>query len=115
MINRGLIIKEKWANKILNKDKSIEIRGSSTKNIGRIGIIISGTKQIYGEATLYKAIRLNEETYYKLKDKHKLDISYEELLKTYKKPHAWYLKDVKKYNKPKPYNHKPGCVIWVKI
>eukprot|EP00435_Cladocopium_sp_Y103_P046798 s1761_g13.t1 len=51
----ALIIKEKWALKLLNGEKSWEIRGSSTAKRGTIAIAISGTGKLYGEITLVDA------------------------------------------------------------
>ena len=39
----ALIVKEKWALKLLNGEKTWEIRGSSTSKRGKIAIAISGT------------------------------------------------------------------------
>lgn len=112
---KGLIIKEKWANLILNGDKSIEIRGSKTNIRGKIGIIKSKTKKVFGETELYDCKELDEKMFNEYKQKHKLDITWEELLTIYSKPYAWFLKDVIKYDKPISYNHKQGCVIWVNL
>ena len=45
---KGLIIKSKWADLILNRDKTIELRSSNTNIRGTIGIIKSGSKKVYG-------------------------------------------------------------------
>ena len=45
----ALIVKEKWALKPLNGEKTWEIRGSSTSKRGKIAIAISGTGKLYGE------------------------------------------------------------------
>ena len=51
----ALIIKAKWALKLLNGEKTWEIRGSSTTKRGTIAIAISGTGKLYGEMTLADA------------------------------------------------------------
>eukprot|EP00435_Cladocopium_sp_Y103_P051669 s737_g16.t1 len=51
----ALIVKEKWALKLLNGEKSWEIRGSSTSKRGTIAIAVSGTGKLYGEITLVDA------------------------------------------------------------
>lgn len=113
---KGLIIKPKWADLILDGFKTVEVRGSNTKIRGKIGIIKSGSKQVYGTANLFDCIEMDELTFNSVYRKcHRLDISYDELLKIYPRPYAWCLKDVKKFDSPIPYEHKLGCVIWVNI
>lgn len=112
---KGLIIKPKWAELILNGEKTLEIRGSRTNTRGRIGIIKSGSKKVYGTAELNDCIKLTEDNYDTLRDFHKLDISYEELLEIYKNPQAWVLSKAEKYEVPVDYEHKRGCIIWVNI
>lgn len=112
---KGLIIKPKWANLILSNKKNWEIRGSNTKIRGRIGIIISGTKHVYGTVELVDSIKLTKDQFDQYKDNHKLDISYEELLKIYKTPYAWVMQNIVVFDKPVKYNHKLGCVVWVNL
>ena len=113
---KGLIIKEKWANLILNGDKTIEIRSSNTKHRGKFGIVISGTKKVWGTAELVDAIPLTKELFeVELKDKHKVDLSFNELTDLYPKPYGWVIKNVEKFDEPIPYNQKKGAIIWVNI
>ena len=112
---KGLIIKPKWADLILDGIKTIEVRGSKTSIRGEIGIIKSGSKQVYGTATLFHCAELGESEFNNWKERHKLNISYEDLLKIYPKPYAWCLTNIKKFDTPIPYEHKQGCVIWVNI
>ena len=114
-ISKGLIIKPKWADLILDGYKTIEIRGSRTKIRGDIGIIKSGSKKIYGKANLYDCTELSKEDFNELRDKHLVNISYDELLKIYPNPYGWFLKDAKIFKKAMPYMHKKGCVIWVNL
>lgn len=110
---KGLIIKQKWAELILNGLKTMELRGNNTKIRGTIGIVISGTKQVYGTVDLIDCLPLNKEYYENNKEKHKVNLRYEEL--PYKNTYGWILENHKLYDKPIPYNHKKGCVIWVNI
>ena len=112
---KGLIIKPKWADLILNKEKTIEIRGNNTKIRGTIGIIKSGTKKIFGTVELIDSEELTREKFNLWKDKHKLDISYDELIETYPRPYAWHLSEATKYDAPISYKHKQGCVVWVNL
>lgn len=110
---KGLIVKPKWADLILNGEKTIELRGTSTKIRGKIGIIKSKTGQIFGEVEIIDSIELTEEMFNKLKDEHKVYCTRAEI--PYKKLYGWILKNPTVYEKPKNYTHKQGCVIWVNI
>lgn len=109
----GLIIKKEWADMILSGEKTIEIRGSYTTIRGRIAIIISGTKKIWGTAYLSKVYEFDKKMYEELKNEHKVNLKYENI--GYKNPHGWALEKAIKFKEPIPYNHKKGCVIWVKL
>ena len=67
---KGLIIKEKWLNKIFNQEKTWEIRGNNTTIRGKIYLIQSGTKHIYGECELIDCIKLTLQNYQTNTDKH---------------------------------------------
>ena len=111
-MNRALIVKKKWLDKILSGEKRWEIRGSNTNIRGVIGLIESGSGVIMGECELYDSdyvwdlwSRLSVEQHMVI---NKSDINY-------KNPHVWKLKNAKRYNKPTPYTHPQGAVVWVKI
>lgn len=110
---KGLIIKQKWAELILNGFKTMELRGNNTKIRGTIEIIISGTKQVYGTVDLINCLPLDKESYNNDRDRHKVDLKYEFL--PYKNTYGWILENPKLYDNPIPYNHKKGCAIWVNI
>lgn len=112
---KGLIIKPKWAELILQGKKTIEVRGNKTNIRGTIGIIESGSKKVFGTAELFHCTEFTKEKFEIWRNEHKLDITYIELLKIYPKPWAWCFTDIKKYDEPKTYKHKQGCVIWVNI
>lgn len=112
---KGLIIKHKWAELILQGKKIIEVRGNKTKIRGTIGIIESGSKKVFGTAELFHCTELTKDKFEILANGHKLDITYEELINIYPKPWAWCFKDVIEFDEPKPYKHKRGCMIWVNI
>jgi hypothetical protein len=115
MKGKGLIIKPKWVDLILSGEKTIEVRGSKTNIRGEISIIKSGSKQIYGTVELFHCVELNKRNFEIWKDRHKLEISYDELLKIYPKPYAWCFTNIRKFGLPIEYEHKQGCVIWVNI
>lgn len=110
---KGLIIKEKWLNKIFSGKKTWEIRGSNTKIRGKIYLIQSGTKHIYGECDIIAVKKLTLEDYQINIDKHCIKQGIEQL--PYKNTYTWIISNVKRYENPKPYKHPIGAVIWVNI
>jgi len=110
-IERALIVKNEWLDKIFNEGKVWEMRSFKTKITGRIGLIESGTGLIVGETTIIgcfpNPIPKKESLirYHKVEDLKLLD----------RWKYAWQLKDSKRYDNPIPYNHPQGAVVWVKI
>jgi len=108
-IERALIIKKVWLDKIFNEGKVWEMRSSRTYIRGRIGLIESGTGLIIGEADLIDSHSISRHPslikYHKVEDV--------ELLRKWR--YAWVLKNAKRYGKPIPYKHPQGAVIWVKL
>ena len=112
-MKRALIIKKKYLDRILDNGKVWEMRSSKTKITGRIGLIESGSGLIVGEVDLIGCGNaLNDECAALLTaDSHQVDdIS---LIEKWKYP--WLLENAKRYDKPIPYKHPKGAVIWVKI
>lgn len=108
---KGLIIKDPWITKILNGEKTWEIRGSRTKTRGTVALIKSKTGMIYGAVDIVDCIPLTFYEWHSNKEKHCVEYSAID----YEKPHAWVLENPKIYPEPIPYKHKPGCVIWVNL
>lgn len=110
-----LIIKPNWGTKILNGEKTWEIRGSDTKKRGRVALAFSRTGKKYGEAELTASIRLTENMWKSGFDKHCIcGMSWAELLEVYKHPHAWVFEKPAWYEEPIAFTPHPGAVIWVK-
>ena len=110
-MKKGLVIKEKWLDKIFDEGKVWEMRTSSTKIRGTIGLIQSGSGLIIGKADIIDSFRinLNERNF----DKHRVDIDDLHLLGKWR--YAWVLDNVEKFDEPIPYKHPQGAVIWVKL
>lgn len=114
-MNDILIIKRKWLDKIFHGGKCLEIRGSNTNKRGLIDLAESGSSFVRGYCTLENSYPIQDEEHWeKLKEFHQVDLSWEEIKKRYKKPHAWVFVNIHEYNEPKPYIHPQGAVIWVK-
>lgn len=109
---KGLIIKQKWLNKIFSGDKTWEIRSSNTNIRGKIYLIQSGTKHIYGECEIVNSVKIDLTTY-KNSTKHCITSNLDAL--PYKNTYAWVICNAKKYEIPIPYKHPMGAVIWVNI
>lgn len=114
MPKKGLIIKKRWLDLILSGQKVWEIRGSNTKNIGLIGLIESGTGKIIGTAELTAIRALTLKEYQESQSFHCIP---EGLTQTapYKNIYAWELKNAVRFEKPIPYSHPQGAVIWVNL
>lgn len=110
-MKRALIVKKEWLDKIFDEGKVWEMRTTRTTIRGKIGLIESGSGMIVGEVELIgcspKPIPPDRSliVYHKVEDM--------ELIKKWK--YAWYLNKAKRYDKPIPYAHPKGAVIWVKL
>lgn len=113
MMDRALIIKQKWLDLIFCGAKTWEIRGSNTKIRGKIGLIESGSGLIVGECEIVDSYILSPQLFMANFHKHGVDLRKDNL--KYKTPYAWALRNANRYDKPIPYNHPQGAVIWVKI
>ena len=112
----GLIIKGEWIKKIFDKanPKTLEVRGHKTNKQEEFYILESGTRRVRGTARILCCIPVDAENWEKLRPKHQVYISFEELLKIYKKPYYWSLEDVEEWEDISYYLHPQGAVIWVK-
>ena len=97
---------------IFDGKKAWEIRGSDTKIRGRIGLIESGSGLIIGECNLFGTFPIVK-TDHGCVDHHGIK-NWHDVVK-YDSPHAWVFMRAKRYNKPIPYKHPQGAVIWVNL
>ncbi|OMF37453.1 hypothetical protein BK133_05195 [Paenibacillus sp. FSL H8-0548] len=109
---KGLIIKSPWIEKILAGEKVWEIRGSNTKIRGTIALIKSGSGMIYGTVVLIKSFQVTDEAYNQGGKHHCIPGNYEN---RYKKRYVWELSSPQLYDKPIPFKHPQGAVIWVNL
>jgi hypothetical protein len=113
-MERALIVRKEWLDKILDGVKVWEMRSTPTKIRGRIGLIEAGTGLIVGECELVDsliALRPHETDCDMHFNRHQVDDS--ALLEKW--CHPWVLESAKRYDKPIPYDHPKGAVIWVKL
>ena len=122
-ITSALIVREHWANLILNKRKSWELRGSPTQKRGAIAIAISGTSMLWGSVKIVDCVKIAE----------RVDGSFKSLLPLplsrflsfhqvsdwdsikYSEIFAWVLKHPVRFESPKPYIHRQGAIGWVNL
>jgi len=110
-ITRALIIKKEHLDKILSGDKVWEMRSTKTNVRGRIGLIESGSGLIVGEVEIVDV--LTDVKPWKSMYRQYHQVYNSQLL--YKWRYPWVLKNAKRYNKPIPYKHPKGAVVWVKL
>lgn len=111
---KGLLIKEPWIDMILNGEKTWEIRGTNTKQRGTIGLIKSGTGQVFGTVEIVDSQPLSKSVYEKSTKQHgipKEDCKQMPYTRTY----AWVLRNPVLYEEPIPYTHPLGAIIWVDL
>lgn len=111
-LDRALIVRQPWIDLILSGQKTWEMRSQKTNVRGRIGLIEQGTGLIVGECHLDDVAEpvdnFNPGWGYHL---HKVDNF--ALLEKWRFP--WVLSGAVRYEKPIPYQHPKGAVIWVKL
>ena len=112
---KGLIIKEAWIDLILDGRKTWEIRGRQTNKREKIGIIQSGTGTVIGTVDLVDCIALYNGMYYEGWDKHYYGPKALSHLLPYKKTYAWVFANAVRFDKPEPYVHPKGAIIWVDL
>lgn len=111
---KGLIIKSPYIDSILEGKKVWELRGSNTKIRGRIALIKSGTKTIVGYADLVSSAGPCSLSLLEMSEQHHL-VNPQQAFDMYKKVYAWHLTNVEKLDKPIPYKHPQGAIIWVNL
>lgn len=111
-MDRALIIKKLWLDKILSDGKVWEMRSRRTRITGWIGLIESGSGMIVGKAFLTSGhIKPTKQELLDNFDKHQ--VADQSMLQKW--CYAWTLEQVEKFDTPIPYQHPRGAVVWVKI
>ena len=117
-MNSILLIRPEWLDKIINGEKTIEIRGQKCQskvnttiglaycgpNVNKIDRKIIATVYLSG----YKQYNTIEE--YQT-DRNKHCTHYETL--PYKKTYGWILENINRLDNPINFEYKKGAVIWV--
>ena len=108
---RVFTINTQWLNRILEGQKTWEIRSNRLKQLGPTHLSPSGSRHIVGSCDVVDSISLTRPVFRDNVDKHLLR-SFSDV--KYKNPHAWVLANVKPIDPPLLYKHKRGAVVFVK-
>lgn len=116
MIKKGLIIDEPWIGYILNGDKTWEMRSTNTSIVGDIALIRKGSGTIVAVAKLvHSSGPLSREEMLSSTEKHRIPSEMIYRGEVDKWRYAWELSNVRRLEKPVPYSHSNGAVIWVNL
>ena len=112
---RALLIRQPWIGLILAGKKTWEIRGSRTSIRETIGLIHSGSGTVVGVCELVDCVGpLTAEEF--LNNAQKAGMRPDEAkLGWYRKTYAWVLEMPRILQRPVPYAHRHGAVIWVRL
>jgi hypothetical protein len=104
-----LVVKEPWIDLILDKKKTMEIRGKRCNKRGIIYLAKSQTKHIFGSVDIVDCKGpMTDEEFASERTKHLCDGA-----PPYKKTYGWCLRNPVLFDKPVPYVHPAGAIIWV--
>src|SRR5689334_2392522 len=112
---RALLIRRPWIDKILDGKKTWEIRGSRTSMRGRIGLIASRSGSVVGVCALFNYFGPLTANQFRSNSKKAAMQPSEATLGYYRKTFAWVVKKARRLDRPVPYQHPPGAIIWVKL
>ena len=112
---RALVIRHPHIDKILDGQKTWEIRGSRTSVREQIALVASGSGTVIGVCDLVDCIGpLTQAQYCKNAKKAGMCPS-EAVLGYYRQTFAWVVERPLKLKRPVPYEHPPGAIIWVRL
>ena len=112
---RALLIRRPYINFILDGKKTWEIRGSRTAIRGTIALVQSGSGTVIGLCELVDCIGPLTENSYR-QNASKAGIRPKEAkLGRYRQTYAWVMERPRCLNRPVPYCHPSGAVIWVNL
>ena len=108
-VSRALVVREPWRSLIVDGAKTWEIRGENTRKRERIANVrlrgANGEWQPCGKLANSPTLPANVD---------KQCINYLNAI-PYQEASAWAVRDAQNYMTPGPYEHKPGCIKWIKL
>ncbi len=115
-LDRLLVVAEPWASRLVDGDKTWELRTTSSNVRGPIGIAAKGTGTIIGAVTLVDVhgpfTRTEIAPYEHL---HRVPASSTSTYSGPKGLYAWEMAGAVRFEVPIPYRHPQGAVIWVRL
>jgi hypothetical protein len=104
---RGLKIRPKWLDQILAGNKKIEIRNRKCPHLGRVLLVEVGSRKIKGAVRIVGSHELTEAE--RQEHEHALETL------NYKKPWAWELDEVERFDEPiaVPPEVATFSVVWI--
>lgn len=115
-IERGLIIDEPWISRLLAGEKTWEMRSTGTQKRGPIALIRKGSGTVVGVGSLIDCKGpLSKREMFANTDKHRIPDHMLQSGKVDKWRWAWILDEVVALDRPVPYQHPKGAVIWVRL
>lgn len=113
-LTHGLIIRPPWVERILDGQKTWEIRGTNTQIRGPIALIPSGSGRIVGVVQLVAVRRLSLDAFRAGVLFHAIqDVAQRPL--PYPTCYAWVFDDPRRLPQSIPYTHPRGAVRWVRF
>lgn len=112
---RGLIIRQPWADRIVDGSKTWELRSRRTKISERIGIIAAGTCTVIGEADLVDCFAVTQQTLLDSARLAGMDRQLAAHVWSQGWRYVWRLANAERYNHAAPYRHPSGAVTWVRL
>ena len=122
----ALVLRPKWAQKVLDRSKTLELRGTATNKRCNVAVAVSGTGHLAGEVRITDCILIaqrNRQTglYEDVAPYSLRGLAHQHLVENpdkylkYKKVFGWVLEDARAYDFPRKYNHKGGAIGWVRL
>lgn len=114
-LERALIIRKPYLDKILSGRKTWEIRGSRTTKSGPIGLIEKGSGYVVGTCELVEIRGPLSLAEYR-RNARKIGVSPTDITELpYRTTFAWVLRRARRFPRPRAYRHRSGAVRWVKV
>lgn len=107
----GLIVKQPYAELIINGEKEWELRSRcppSKKLSKELYLLSAGT--VLGKIKIDTHFEANKNDLEKNKNKHRSETSF---LSEHHVSYVWKVQVIKKFSKPKKYIHPTGARVWV--
>ena len=115
-LDRLLVVAEPWASLLVDGDKNWELRTTSTKVRGAVGIAAKGTGAIIGKVELIDVH--GPFTPAEISQYRHLHRVPDDDTATYSGPkglYGWEMTGAVRFETPVPYRHPQGAVIWVRL